>query len=114
MIVDRRCSERDRRQGHRVPAVFAVMNTCGRVHLGQAEDIGPGGISLRWPKDVRFSPNAPLALQFALPGCDQRISARGTITHDRRAGRFRRTGVRFTGLEPQVHALIARYCDSRR
>lgn len=113
MMLDRRRAERDRRLSRRVPAVFAVKNTVGaQVQLGQAEDIGVTGMALRWPKDAEFP--SPVTLTFQLPGTREPIAARAQVVNDRYAGRYRRTGVRFTALEPQDADLIARYCASRR
>ncbi|HXU80550.1 MAG TPA: PilZ domain-containing protein [Polyangia bacterium] len=113
MMLDRRRAERDRRLSRRVPAVFAVMNTAGaQVQLGQAEDIGLTGMALRWPKDAEFA--SPVTLTFQLPGTREPIAACAQVVNDRSTGRYRRTGVRFTTLEPQDAALIARYCASRK
>jgi c-di-GMP-binding flagellar brake protein YcgR len=113
MLLDRRRAERDRRLSRRVPAVFAVKNTVGsQVQLGQAEDIGVTGMALRWPKDADFP--SPVTLSFQLPGTRERIDASAQVVNDRYAGRYRRTGVRFTALEPHHAELIARYCASRR
>ena len=113
MLLDRRRADRDRRLCRRVPAVFAVKNTIGAaVQLGQAEDIGLTGMALRWPKDALFA--SPVTLTFQLPGSGEAIAASAHVVNERSAGRYRRTGVRFTGLEPQHAALIAKYCASRR
>lgn len=94
--------------------MFAVKNSSGRsVQLGQAEDIGPSGMALRWPKDAAL-PSAPVTLTFQLPGTSEPIAASAQVVNDRYAGRYRRTGVRFTILEPAHAELIARYCASRR
>ena len=113
MLPDRRRADRDRRLDRRVPAVFAVMNTAGgQVALGQAEDIAVSGMALRWPKDADFP--SPVTLTFQLPGTREAIAASAYVVNDRYAGRYRRTGVRFTTLAPQHADLIARYCASRR
>jgi hypothetical protein len=109
MQLDRRRSDRDRRTSRRVAAVFAVKSTVGRsVQLGQAEDIGVEGMALRWPKDAAFL--SPIALSFELPGTREPIAASAQVVNDRYAGRYRRTGVRFTSIDPQHADLIARYC----
>jgi c-di-GMP-binding flagellar brake protein YcgR len=98
-----------------VPAVFAVKNTADRaVYLGQAEDIGVTGMALRWPKDATLMTSSPVTLTFQLPGSREPIAASVLVVNDRYAGRFRRTGVRFTAIEPHHAELIARYCASRR
>lgn len=113
MSLDRRRAERDRRLSRRVPAVFAVKHTVGRdVQLGQAEDIGLCGMALRWPKDAAV--RSPVTLTFELPGTREPIAASAQVVNDRYAGRYRRTGVRFTALLPQHAELIARYCAKRR
>jgi c-di-GMP-binding flagellar brake protein YcgR len=113
MLLDRRRADRERRTSRRVPAVFAVKNTDGRcVQLGQAEDIGVTGMALRWPKDAAFP--SPVTLTFQLPGTGQPIAASAQVVNDRYAGRYRRTGVRFTDLQPQDAELIARYCATRK
>jgi hypothetical protein len=113
-MVDRRRTERERRQARRVAAVFAVKETAGQhVQLGQAEDIAPCGMTLRWPKDAALLPEAPVALTFELPGTDGPIAARATVVNTRRSGRYRRTGVRFISLEPEAALRIAQYCAGR-
>jgi len=113
MLLDRRRADRDRRLDRRVPAVFAVMNTAGgQLALGQAEDIAISGMALRWPKDTDFA--SPVTLKFQLPGTREPIAASAQVVNDRYAGRYRRTGVRFTTLAPEDAAQIARYCASRR
>jgi len=114
MLLDRRRADRDRRQTRRVPAVFAVKSTVGRaVRLGQAEDIGPSGMTLRWPRDATWAAESPVALTFELPGTRTAIAARATVVNTRHGGRFRRTGVRFEGLAPADAQRIARYCEAR-
>jgi hypothetical protein len=113
MFLDRRRADHERRASRRVPAVFAVKNADGScVQLGQAEDIGVTGMALRWPKDADFL--SPVTLIFQLPGSRQPIAASAQVVNDRYAGRYRRTGVRFTALDPQDADLIARYCASRK
>lgn len=112
MFVDRRRADRERRAGPRVAAVFAVKNVVGRaVELGQAEDIGPTGITLRRPKHQVFPPETRVRLTFELPGTREVIAVRGVVVSDRFDGPFRRTGVRFDGLDDQQSRLIAGYCE---
>lgn len=93
-----------------MPAVFAVKNTVGpRVHLGQAEDIGPTGMTLRWPKDAPVAPESAVALTFQLPGTLVPIAAQAQVVNTRPTGRFRRTGVRFVALAPEAAQRIAQY-----
>jgi hypothetical protein len=111
MQLERRHSERDRRETGRVPVVCAVRNTvAGRLYLGQAEDIGPGGITLRRPRDLPVRPQTPIAMTFDLPGTRVTIAVDGLVVSDRRAGYFRRTGVRFLSPSPEQRALLGRYC----
>jgi hypothetical protein len=114
MVPDRRRAERERRQARRVAAVFAVKETAGRrVQLGQAEDIAPSGMTLRWPKDAALPPDAAVALTFELPGTGVAIAAEGRVVNTRRAGRYRRTGVRFVALPGDAAHRIAQYCSGR-
>jgi hypothetical protein len=114
MPGDRRLLDTERRQSRRVAAVFAVRNDANqRGQLGQAEDIGPTGMTLRWPKDAAFLPLAPVALTFELPGSGQPIAARALVVNQRGTGRFSRTGVRFTSLAPEHAALIRTYCERK-
>jgi c-di-GMP-binding flagellar brake protein YcgR len=112
-MLDRRRADRDRRLSRRVSAVFAVKNMAGPfVQLGQAEDIGVDGMAMRWPKDAAFL--SPISISFELPGTREPIAASAQVVNDRYAGRYRRTGVRFTSLDPQHAELIARYCATRK
>jgi hypothetical protein len=116
-MLDRRRADRERRQARRVAAVFAVAvrrPAESHVQLGQAEDIAPCGMTLRWPGDVAPAPESAVALSFELPGTRAAIAAEATVVNARRAGRYRRTGVRFVGLSPDVAQFIARYCAGRR
>ena len=111
MHSERRRAERDRRENWRVPVVCAVRNTVeGRLHLGQSEDIGPGGITLRRPRDVPVLPQTPITLTFDLPGTRTTIDVDGMVISDRRTGTFRRTGVRFVGSSSGQLALLSEYC----
>jgi hypothetical protein len=112
MLIERRRSERDRRESWRVPVVCAVRNTVeGRLGLGQAEDIGPGGITLRRPRDLPVAPRTPIALTFDLPGTRTTLELHGLVVTDRRRGSFRRTGIRFVSPPPEKVALLV---DLRR
>ena len=110
MEIERRRSERDRRESWRVPVVCAVRNTvAGRLYLGQAEDIGPGGITLRRPRDVPVTPKTPITMTFDLPGTRATIDVDGLVVSDRRAGSFRRTGIRFVGPSAEQVALLGEF-----
>jgi hypothetical protein len=114
MQLERRRADRERRLSRRTRAVFAVRHTIGgRVQLGQAEDIGPTGMTVRRPKDAPVLPLTPLELSFELPGRDEAIVASALVVSDCRSGPFRRTGVRFTLIAPEHVALIVRYCAAR-
>ena len=111
MAVERRRASRDRRETLRIPATFAVKNsTDGQIQLCQAEDIGLGGMTIKRPRDVSYSPRTAVALAFALPGTDEEIAAQAVITSDAGDGSFRRTGVRFIALRPEHQRLIAGFC----
>lgn len=110
----RRKTEEERRETDRIPATFAVSEADGRhVHLCQAEDIAIGGITIKHAKGLSHEPRTEVALRFALPGSREEIVARGEIVSDSRAGRFRRTGVRFIAVRPEHQQLIAAYCRRR-
>lgn len=121
-MMDRRANRSERRRALRVPATFAVLEEGdgeghprgSHLHLCQAEDIAPGGITIKHPKDQDHQPNTEVALRFALPGSTEEIEARGEIVSDSRVGRFRRTGVRFIALRPEHQQLIAAFCRRRR
>ena len=104
----------DRRGTGRIPATFAVSEADGaHVHLCQAEDIAIGGITIKHARGLSHEPRTEVALRFALPGSREEIVARGEIVSDSRAGRFRRTGVRFIAVRPEHQQLIAAYCRRR-
>lgn len=106
--------EEERRENGRIRATFAVSEASGRhVHLCQAEDIAVGGMTIKHAKDLTHEPRTEVALRFALPGSREEIEARGEIVSDSRAGRFRRTGVRFIAVRPEHQQLIAAYCRRR-
>jgi hypothetical protein len=111
MYVDRRQVSEERRQTLRVAAVFAVKSQVGgRVVLGQSEDIGPAGITIRRPKDSQLPAYSAVLLSFYLPGFQGEVVVRGLVVNDTRAGTFRRTGLRFTALAPATERMIAEYC----
>ena len=114
MFVERRRTDRDRRGAGRVPVVFAVRNEVnGKMQLGQAEDIGPSGITLRRPRDLPVLPQTSVTLTFDLPGSDRTIEATGQVVTDRRYGPFRRTGVRFLDVSAEHLALLSDFCRHR-
>jgi c-di-GMP-binding flagellar brake protein YcgR len=111
---DRRQSDDERRAAGRTPATFAVSEAAGpHLHLCQAEDIAIGGITIKHARGLSHEPRTEVALRFALPGSSQEIEARGEIVSDAKAGRFRRTGVRFIAVRPEHQQLIAAYCRRR-
>jgi PilZ domain len=111
VVSERRRMKRDRRRSRRVAATFAVKNsTGGQVQLCQAEDICPGGMTIKRPKDPSYQPRMTVALAFALPGVAELIAAQGLITSDAASGSFRRTGVSFIALRPEDQRLIAGFC----
>ena len=114
MHLERRRAEQDRRECWRVPVVCAVRNTVGgSLHLGQSEDLGPGGITLRRPRDVPMSPETPISLTFDLPGAQATIAVDGIVVTDRHAGAFRRTGVRFIEPSSDQVAVLSAFCRRR-
>ena len=111
MSSDRRRTARDRRQGARIPATFAVKQSVGdKVELCQAEDISPGGMAIKRLRDRSQTPRTPVALHFELPGTREEITAEAVVTHDASAGSFRRTGVGFIALLPEQEQAIAAFC----
>jgi hypothetical protein len=112
---------RDRRSALRVPAVFAVKSLLrGRVQLGQAEDLGPGGMTLRRLPDVPAAQGATISLAFDLPGegllpgeASALLKVSGVVVSDAPAGSFRRTGVRFHALPGEVVQRITRFCEAQ-
>lgn len=111
MHVERRRADRDRRECWRVPVVCAVRSTVGgHLHLGQSEDIGPGGITMRRPRDMPVTPQTQISLAFDLPGTRTTITVDGLVVTDRRTGGFRRTGVRFVGSSSEQIALLSEFC----
>lgn len=111
---ERRQTEEERRRAGRVAATFAVSEADGaHLHLCQAEDIAVGGITIKHARGLSHELRTEVALRFALPGSREEIEARGEIVSDSRAGRFRRTGVRFIAVRPEHEQLIAAYCRRR-
>jgi len=113
--IDRRRTEQDRRETSRVAATFGVQEAvpegdAKHVHLCQAEDIALGGITIRHARGLEHLPQTEVALRFSLPGSGEEIEARGQIVSDVKAGRFRRTGVRFIAVLPEHQRLIAAFC----
>src|SRR4051794_29945947 len=107
-------SEPERRHARRTFATFGVSEEDGeRIHLCQAEDIALGGITIKHAPGLSHEPHTEVALRFALPGSTEQIEARGEIVSDAKVGRFRRTGVRFTDVQPEHQQLIAAYCRRR-
>ena len=114
MTVDRRRAERDRRTAGRVTAVFAVKSVVrGRVQLGQAEDIGAGGLSLRRPREMVLRPGTPVTLTFALPGTGALYRLRAVVVTDVMIEGFRRTGLRFLSLASTEAQSIEDFCRGR-
>jgi hypothetical protein len=112
MAVDRRRAERERRAALRVPAVFAVKTEGeGRLCLGQAEDVGPGGLTMRRPEDPALAPGTGVTLTFALPGDSALVATHGVVVSDHRVGSCRRTGVRFLALPDDQEQQIAAFCQ---
>jgi hypothetical protein len=115
MQVERRRAERDRREDIRVPVVCAVRNVVeGALQLGQSEDLGLGGITVRRPRDLPVAPETPITLSFDLPGTQSTLDIDGRVVSDRRVGSFRRTGIRFVKLSSELIALLGDFCRARK
>ena len=111
MSTERRKTARDRRQGLRIAATFAVKQSAGgSVQLCQAEDISPGGMAIKRPRDESQLPRTSVALKFELPGTREEIVTEAIVTHDATSGSFRRTGVGFIALRPEHQQAIAAFC----
>jgi len=124
MSSDRRRTATERRRTERVPAVFAVKKAivggqsapapgARNVQLCQAEDLTPGGMTMKRPRGTFIVPRTEVDLTFSLPGSDEEISARGVVVHDVIVGSFRRTGVRFIAVRPEHAQLLLGYCRGR-
>lgn len=95
--------------------VCAVRNVVGgALHLGQSEDLGLGGITVRRPRDLPVAPETAVTLTFDLPGTQTTLDIDGQVVSDRRAGSFRRTGIRFVRLSSDLIALLGDFCRRRR
>jgi hypothetical protein len=111
MTNERRKAAQDRRTSPRIPATFAVRQSSGgRIQLGQAEEIGPGGLTMRRPRGGAHLPRTEVTLRFQLPGTRDEIDASGVVTHDSGAGSFRRTGLAFIALRSEHEQAIAAFC----
>ena len=114
MQAERRRAERDRRESWRVSAVCAVRNVVGDgFHLSQSEDIGPGGMTLRRPRDLPMTPQTSVSLTFDLPGTRQTVTVEGMVVSDRLHGGFRRTGIRFVGHPAERAPGLLEFCSRR-
>ncbi len=111
MLVDRRRLAGARRRSFRVRSVFAVKSLVGaHVILGQAEDIGPSGMTFRRPKAGVLPIDTPVTVMFELPLVGAPLAVRSVVMTDVGAGTFRRTGVRFVGLLPAQDRQISEFC----
>ena len=112
MAVERRRTEQERRTALRVRAVFAVKSEGeGRLCLGQAEDVGPGGLTMRRLEDPALAPGTGLTLTFALPGEQSLVSTHAVVVSDQLVGSCRRTGVRFLALPDDQEQQISAFCQ---
>lgn len=97
-----------------MPAVFAVKSQVrGRFQLAQAEDLGPGGITLIRPKDSPLGAGTSIGLCFALPGTDAVLRLQGVVVSDRSGTSFRRTGIRFVALAVDLEQQISEFCQAQ-
>ena len=93
-----------------MPIVCAVRNSIsGSLHLGQSEDLAPGGITLRRPRDLPVVAQTHITLTFDLPGTRKTIDVDGLVVTDRRSGSFRRTGIRFLGTSAEQVAMLGEF-----
>ena len=95
-------------------SIFAVKSAVGPdMHLGQCEDLAPNGMSLRRPGGLPLAMGMPVRLWFELPGYGEEISAQAVVVSDQRAGKFRRTGLRFSNVAPDAVRKIETFCSLR-
>jgi|GEM_PF-1280588 len=114
MTTERRRTREDRRINDRVLSIFAVKSAVGPdMHLGQCEDLAPNGMSLRRPGGLPLAMGMPVRLWFELPGYGEEISAQAVVVSDQRAGKFRRTGLRFSNVAPDAVRKIETFCSLR-
>lgn len=114
MSTERRRTREDRRASDRVSSVFAVKSAVGPdLHLGQCEDLATSGMSLRRPGGLPLAMGMPVRLWFELPGYGEEISAQAVVVSDQRAGKFRRTGLRFSAVTPESSRKIEMFCSLR-
>ena len=114
MTIERRRISQDRRQNDRVVSIFAVKSAVGPdVHLSQCEDLTPLGMTLRRPGGFPLATGMPVLLSFELPGYGEEITAHAVVVSDQRAGKFRRTGLRFAELASDAARKIDHFCRLR-
>lgn len=114
MTIERRRTREDRRQSDRVLSIFAVKSAVGPdIHLGQCEDLAPVGMSLKRPGGLPLAMGMPVLLWFELPGYGEEIAAQAVVVSDQRAGKFRRTGLRFCGIAAEAVRQIETFCSLR-
>lgn len=114
MTIERRRISQDRRQNDRVVSIFAVKSAVGPdVHLSQCEDLTPLGMTLRRPGGFPLAAGMPVLLSFELPGYGEELTVPAVVVSDQRAGKFRRTGLRFAELAPDAARKIDQFCRLR-
>ena len=114
MTTERRRTREDRRFNDRVLSIFAVKSAVGPdMHLGQCVDLAPNGMSLRRPGGLPLATGMPVQLSFELPGYGEEITAQAVVVSDQRAGKFRRTGLRFSNVAPEAMRKIENFCNLR-
>ena len=115
MSNERRRIAQDRRQNDRVVSIFAVKSAVGPdVHLSQCEDLTPVGMSLRRPGGFPLATGMPVMLCFELPGHGEEMLVPSVVVSDQRAGKFRRTGLRFSELSSDHARKIEHFCRLRQ
>jgi hypothetical protein len=60
-------------------------------------------------RDVRLGPDAPLRIEFELPGRSTLIRTRGNVVFERDGARTGFVGLRFAALTPEHARLIDEY-----
>lgn len=98
----------DQRKGQRHPVRLPIFLSFGDVIDRRAEtfNLGIGGIGVRVTEPI--DDDDMVHLRFWLPGCATSIRARGEIAWSDYEGN---TGIRFIGMNPEHHRLLADWLE---
>ena len=96
-----------RREHMRAPFASTVLVRGREIQLGNAFDLGIGGIGLG---NLTSEPTKAVEVEFMLPGEEQLIAAKSDVAWIRKDAASRtRVGLRFTGLEARAAERIRSY-----